>query len=283
MTEPMEQPTRELRWVGLVILSIASVQLGASVAKSLFGEVPPSGMVWLRLITSAIVLTIVTRPRWRGHSRSDWGAVLGLGLALAVMNWSIYQSFSRIPLGLAVTIEFLGPLGLAVVGSRRLRDFVWAVLAAVGVALLGFSPGPLDLVGVGFALLAGVGWASYIVMSSRVGRSSWRGVSGLAVSSLAATAVMTGPAIAEAGGVLWRPHVLAIGAAVGLLSSVIPYTLELIALRRIPTAVFGILMSLEPAMAALFGLLLLGEGLTAIEMVAMGCVVIASIGATRRT
>lgn len=265
----------------LVLGAILSVQLGAAIAKGLFGQVSPTGMVWLRLVTSTIIFLAVARPRLRGRSPQDWAGVAGYGISLGLMNWAIYQSFARIPLGLAVTIEFLGPLAVAVFGSRRLRDLVWALLAGLGVALLGLGPTELDLVGIAYALLAGAGWAGYILTGRVIGRQ-WEGVSGLAVGSTLAMVALTAPALLEGGaGRLWQPQVLAIGAAVGLLSSVIPYSLELTALRRMPARVFGILMSLEPAAAALAALILLGEVLNARELVAMACVVVASIGATR--
>lgn len=264
----------------LVLCSILSVQVGAAIAKGLFDEVGPSALVWLRLVTSTVVLLALIRPRVRGRTRQDWLAVIGYGASLALMNWAIYQSFARIPLGLAVTIEFLGPLAVAVLGSRTWRDLLWTGLAGLGVLLLGLGPSELDLSGVGFALLAAVGWAGYI-LTGRVVGGRWRGLDGLAVSSLLATVLVTGPALAADRGELWQPHVLLIGVAVGLLSSVIPYSLELVALRRMPPRVFGILMSIEPAVAALAALVLLREWLTPVELLAMGCVVAASAGAAR--
>lgn len=265
----------------LVLGAILSVQVGAAIAKGLFDQVSPTGMVWLRLVASTILFLAVARPRLRGRTPGDWAGVAGYGFSLGLMNWAIYQSFARIPLGLAVTIEFLGPLAVAVFGSRRLRDLVWALLAGLGVALLGFGPTELDPVGIAYALLAAAGWAGYILTGRVVGRR-WEGVSGLAVGSTLAMLALTAPALLETGAErLWQPHVLMIGAAVGLLSSVIPYSLELTALRRMPARVFGILMSLEPAAAAVAALILLGEVLSAREWVAMACVVIASIGATR--
>jgi inner membrane transporter RhtA len=266
--------------VWLVIGGILSVQFGAAIAKHLFGIIPPTAMVWLRLATSSIIFLLVARPRLRGRTGRDWAVALAFGVSLMTMNWAIYQSFARIPLGLAVTIEFLGPLGVAVAGSRRGRDLLWVLLAGVGVALLGFSPGPLDPVGVAFALLAGLGWACYILLSAQTGRR-WPGISGLAVASLVGGVALAGPAVAEAGARLLDPRVLLLGVTVGLLSSVIPYSLELIALRRIPPRTFGILMSLEPAAAALAALTLLGEVLSSAQWLAMACVVAASVGATR--
>jgi inner membrane transporter RhtA len=222
----------------------------------------------------------MVRPRLAGHSGRAWLIVLGFGVSLMIMNWSIYQSFARIPLGIAVTIEFLGPLAVAVVGSRRLIDLIWVVLAGGGVALLGLSRASLTFAGVGFALLAAVAWAGYILLSAQTGRR-WPGLTGLAIASVVGAIVLAPPAILEAGSRMLNPTVLALGVGVGLLSSVIPYSFELIALRRIPPRVFGILMSLEPAAAAIAGMLVLGEFLTLIQWLAMACVVIASIGATR--
>jgi inner membrane transporter RhtA len=271
---------RRIPAVWLVIGGIVSVQFGAAIAKNLFGVVPPTAMVWLRLVTSAVLFLIVARPRVRGRTRRDWLVALGFGVSLMTMNWAIYQSFARIPLGIAVTIEFLGPLAVAVIGSRRLSHLIWALLAAAGVALFGLSPASLTWAGVGFALLAGLGWACYILLSAQTGRH-WPGISGLAVASLVGAVLLAPPAVAEAGSTLLEPKVLLLGLTVGLLSSVIPYSFELTALRRIPPRVFGILMSLEPAAAALAAILLLAEFLAPLQWVAMACVVVASVGATR--
>ncbi|WP_407659342.1 EamA family transporter [Lipingzhangella rawalii] len=264
----------------LVLGSIASVQSGAAVAKILFEVLPPGAVVWLRLLTSMVLLVLVVRPAVRGHSRTDWLVVLGFGASLALMNWAIYQSFARIPLGIAVTIEFLGPLLIAVLGSRRRLDLVWVVLAGVGVTLLGWDNGELDPVGVAFALLAAAAWASYILLSAATGQR-FAGMSGLALASMVGAAGLAPVAVAEAGAALLDWRLVAVGLAVGVLSSVIPYTLELQALRRMPPRVFGILMSLQPAAAALAGMVLLGEFLTPWQWLAVGCVIAASAGATR--
>jgi inner membrane transporter RhtA len=266
--------------VWLVLSGIISVQVGAAIAKDLFDLVPPTAMVWLRLITSAVILLLLARPQWTGHSGRDWLIVLGFGVSLMTMNWAIYQSFARIPLGIAVTIEFLGPLTLAVTGSRRLVDLIWVAFAGIGVALLGLSRATLTLAGVGFALLAAVAWACYILLSAQAGRR-WPGISGIAIASVVGAIALAPPAILEAGSVMLDSTVLALGVAVGLLSSVIPYSFELIALRRIPPRVFSILMSLEPAAAAFAAMIVLGEFLSLVQWLAMACVVIASIGATR--
>jgi inner membrane transporter RhtA len=268
------------RAVWLVVIGIISVQAGAAIAKDLFGTISPTSMVFLRLVTSTVVLLAIARPSWRGRSRTDWLVVAGFGASLGLMNLAIYQSFARIPLGIAVTIEFIGPLTLAVLGSRRVRDLVWVGLAAIGVALLGFEPADLDPVGVAFALLAGVAWAAYILLSASTGQR-WPGFDGLAIASAFATLLLTAPAIVSGGTALLDPHVLLIGALVGVLSSVIPYSCELVALRSLAPSVFGILMSLEPAAAALAAIVVLHELLSPIQWLAVGCVVIASVGATR--
>ena len=279
----MTPPFSSVRFspVWLVLGGILSVQFGAGIAKDLFDEVTPTLMVWLRLVTSAVVLGLFARPVLRGRSRDDWLVALGFGLSLGVMNWAIYQSFARIPLGVAVTIEFVGPLTLAILGSRRALDLVWAALAGLGVVLLGFEPGSdLDLVGVAFALVAGGAWAAYILLSAQTGRR-WPGLDGLAVASVVATLLLAPFAVVSGGSGLLDLRILALGAAVGMLSSVIPYSLEITALRTIRPALFSVLMSLEPAAAALAGVVVLQEFLTPLQLLAMACVVVASVGATR--
>ena len=266
--------------IWLVLSSIASVQVGAAIAKNLFGTVSPTTLVGFRLLTSAVVLLLIVRRGVRGHSRRDWLIALAFGVCLVSMNWAIYQAYARIPLGIAVTIEFLGPLAVAVIGSKRLADLVWVGLAGLGVALLGLSPAQLNLAGVAFALLAGLLWAGYILLSRQTGRR-WPGISGLAVASLVGAVLIAPAAIVQAGDQLREPRILLLGLAIGLLSSVIPYSFELIALRRMPARVFGILMSLEPAAAALVAMIFLGEFLSPVQWLAIGCVVAASIGAAR--
>ena len=266
--------------VWLVLGSIATVQIGAAIAKHLFGLASPTGIVWLRLTSAAVVLLAWSRPRLRGRTRQDWLLVTGYAASLAGMNWCIYQAFSRIPVGLAVTIEFLGPLTVALVTSRGVREVVWALLGGTGVVLLGFSPNALSWAGVGFALLAGTGWAMYILVSPHLGRH-WDGIGGLAVAHGFGAVALAVPAILLNGTALANPTVIGLGVLVGLLSSVIPYSLELNALRTLPTRVFSVLMSLEPAFAALAAFLILGERLSLVDLLAMGCVVIASVGITR--
>jgi inner membrane transporter RhtA len=268
--------------VWLVLVGILSVQFGAGIAKSLFDEVAPTTIVWLRLATSAVILVAVARPVLRGRTRQDWYVVLAFGASLGIMNWAIYQAFARIPLGVAVTLEFVGPLTLAVLGSRRPRDLLWVALAGLGVAVLGLGGGggTVTLAGVLFALLAGAMWAAYILLSAQTGRR-WPGFSGLALASVVATVLLTPPAITTGGGDLLDPRILLLGAAVGLLSSVIPYSCELVALRSLRPSVFSVLMSLEPAAAALAGIVVLDEYLTGEQWLAMACIIVASVGATR--
>jgi inner membrane transporter RhtA len=268
--------------VWLVLIGILSVQFGAAVSKGLFVEIPPSGMVLLRLATSSLILLALARPRLGGRTAADWRPVLALGLALGAMNWAFYESFARIPLGVAVTIEFIGPLAVAAWGSRRPRDLAWVGLAALGIVLFGVGPTKVDALGFGLALVAGGCWALYIVSTAATGRR-WAGVDGLAVASTIATLAIAPVAVATSGGRLLEPRLLVLGALVGLLSSVIPYSLEMIALRTLPPRVFGILMSLEPAAAALVAAVFLQEWLTPLQLLAMACVVAASVGAARTT
>ncbi|MFT4110900.1 EamA family transporter [Propionicimonas sp.] len=284
MSGPADAPAKGLpRWlnpVWLVLGAIVSVQFGAAFAKSLFTLTAPTAVAWLRMAAAALIFWVFARPRLRGRTWPEWRVVIGYGVALATMNWSIYMSFSRIPIGLAVTIEFLGPLAVALVGSRRARDLVWVALAAVGVVLLGVFPSTVDWIGIGFALLAGAAWAAYIVLSGPTG-AAWEGVTGVSVGSLVGALVFLVPGLVTGGTSLWQPQVALLAVLVGVLSSVIPYGLEMVARRSIPASVFGILMSLEPAAAALAALLILGEQLSVVEIIAMACVIVASVGSTR--
>ena len=266
--------------VGLIVAGMVSVQFGAAFAITLFDELGGGGTVFLRILFAAAILLVAFRPRIRGRSRGDLRLVLAFGAVLGLMNWSFYESLERIPLGASVTIEFLGPLAVAVWKSRRPLDLLWVALAATGIVLIAdpFSGGGLDGFGVVLALIAGAFWGTYILLAARVGRV-WEQASGLAVSC-AVAAIITLPAgVAEGGMQLLSPELLAAGALVGLACSVIPYGLEMEALRRIPEGVFGVLMSLEPAIAALAGLIVLGQGLSAVDVVAIGLVVVASAGA----
>lgn len=269
---------------GLVMAAIASVQFGGALAVHLFARVGPGGAVLLRLASASVVLAAISRPRLRGVPLRRLPLAAAFGLVLAGMNFSFYASINRIPLGIAVSLEFVGPLAVAVAGSRRWIDLVWVVLAVTGILALTHVGGTrtVDPLGVAFALLAGCCWGAYILLSARVGRSFERGT-GLSLAMCFAALVMLPVGIAAAGTQLVSPGPLALGCAVGMLSSAIPYSFELEALRRIAPSVFGVFMSLEPAMAALAGLLVLGQGLSVRTLAGMALVISASIGASRRT
>ncbi len=265
-----------------VVAAIVSAQLGASLAKFLFASLGPLATVSLRSAFAALVLFMVWRPHIRGRPRADLVAALALGISLAALSLSFYSALERIPLGVAMTLEFAGPLGIALVASRRRMDILWAVLAVAGILVLSPIGGTVDPPGAGLALLGGAFWAAYILLSARIGRTI-PGGSGLAMAMIV-TAIVTLPfGVAASERVVANPWVLLSALAVAMLSSVIPFSLELEALRRMPVRVFGVLMSLEPAIAALVGLVILGEALGLREVVAIGLVVIASIGATRTT
>jgi inner membrane transporter RhtA len=264
-----------------VVAAVSSVQFGAAVAKSIFDQIGPGGAVFLRMLFAALVLMLVWRPRISGHPRRDVVLILLFGAALAGMNGTFYAALDRIPLGVAVTFEFVGPLAVAVFGSRRRLDLAWAGLAAAGIVLLSdFGTANLDGLGVALAVIAGGFWAAYILLSARVGQV-FPGGGGLALAMMVAVVPLAPFGIVDGGSDLLIVWVLATGFAVAMLSSAIPYTLELEALRRMPAGVFGVLMSLEPALAALAGFVVLGEDLVAREIAAILLVVAASAGAAR--
>ncbi|WP_369247387.1 DMT family transporter [Streptomyces sp. R41] len=267
--------------LGLVLAGGISVQFGGALAVTLMPRVGALGVVTLRLLVAAIVLLAVCRPKVRGHSRADWGTVVVFGVTMAAMNGLFYQAVARIPLGPAVTLEVLGPLALSVLASRRAVNLIWAGLALCGVFLLGgggFSS--LDPTGVAFALGAGAMWAAYIIFSARTGRR-FPQADGLALAMVVAAVAFLPLGIVESGSKLLVPTTVALGAAVAVLSSVLPYTLELLALRRLPASTFAILMSLEPAVAATAGFLVLDQALSATEALAIALVIAASMGAVR--
>ena len=291
------EPSRPgLAPVGLVLGSVCSVQIGAAIAKGLFEDLGPAGTVFLRTAFAALVLIAIWRP-WRALRRTarlspdpaERGSIpllFAFGFALAVMNLCFYEALSRIPLGVAVTLEFTGPLGVAIAGSRRALDVLWVTLAAAGILLLaplgrlfGESSGGVDPVGAGLALLAGAFWAAYILLSGRTGRA-YPGGTGLALAMGISTVLLLPVGVIDAGYALLDPVLLAAGFGVAMLSSAIPYSLEIEALRRLPTRVFGVLMSLEPAVGAAAGFVVLGEVLNARSIAAIALVVAASAGAS---
>lgn len=263
-----------------LLLSMLSVQGGAAFAKSLFPALGSAGTTAVRVTLAALLLLLVFRPNLRALTRNDWRAIVPYGAALGLMNLSFYFALERLPLGLAVTLEFVGPLRLSLFLSRRVTDVGWVLLAALGIVLIapvGESAGHLDLTGAGLALLAGAFWAAYIVTGGAVGRRV-PGTTGVVAGMLVAALVVLPFGAAQASVVLMRPGLLLAGLAVALLSSALPYSLEMIALRAIPPHIFGVLMSLEPAIAALSGWLLLHEALTSRQWLALLCVAAASAG-----
>nr|WP_309248440.1 EamA family transporter [Streptomyces sp. MNP-20] len=267
--------------VGLVLAGAVTVQFGSAVAALLFPRAGAFGTVALRVTFAAVLLLVVTRPRLRGHTRTDWAVAGAYGLALGGMNVLFYQAIDRIPLGAAVTLEVLGPLLLSVVAARRAASLLWAGLALTGVFLLGQGGfGRLDAVGVACALGAGAMWAAYIVFSARAGARFPR-LDALAIAMTVAMLVSLPLGIGAAGATLLEPGVLALGLVIAVMSSGIPYALELLALRRLPAATFAVLTSLSPALAALAGYLVLGQGLSPLQCAAVALVVAASVGAVR--
>jgi inner membrane transporter RhtA len=259
--------------------SIASVQVGATVARQLFPFLGPTATVFVRVGFGALILLAIARPGLRRLSAAQWREVVPFGLIIAGMNLCFYQSIARIPLGIAVTIEFLGPLAVAIAGSRKATDFVWAGMAAAGVAMLSLTGGSVTLLGVLFALGAAVGWATYIVLSQRVGRLV-AGPDGLALALTVGGLALAPFGIVGAGSRLLDPHNLGLGLVVAILSTAIPFSLEFAALRRLSRQLFGILMSLEPAMGAAAGFFFLGQRLSIRDLLAIALVSVASAGAT---
>jgi inner membrane transporter RhtA len=263
----------------MLLAAATSVQAGASVAKSLFPELGPPGVVFLRLVFGAVALWAIARPELRGRPWHELRLVVALGVVLVSMNVLFYESIARLPLGIAVTVEFLGPLAVAVLGSRRRLDFVWVLLAGGGVALLAEASGPgVHALGLLFAALAGVFWALYILLSVPIGRV-YPGASGLAPAMVLGALLIAPWGIVSAGDGLRDPQLIGAAAGVGLLSSALPWSLELEALRRLPTHVFGVVLSLEPAVAALTGFVLLHEHLLPRQWLGIALVVLASAGA----
>ncbi|MFI0815929.1 EamA family transporter [Streptomyces sp. NPDC021098] len=267
--------------VGLVLAGSVSVQFGSAVAALLFPRAGALGTVALRITIAAVLLLVITRPRLRGYTRADWAVGSGFGLALGGMNILFYQAIDRIPLGVTVTIEVLGPLLLSVVASRRAASLLWAGLALAGVYLLGRGGfDQLNASGVAFALSAGVMWAAYIVLNARAGARFPR-LDGLAIAMSVAALISLPLGIGASGSALLEPESLGLGLAIAVMSSGLPYTLELLALRRLPAATFAVLTSLAPALAAAAGYLVLDQGMSLTQCAAIAMVVAASAGAVR--
>jgi inner membrane transporter RhtA len=258
---------------------MASTQAGAAIAKTLFGDLGPAATAFLRVALAAVLLVVIWRPRFGGHSRADLAVAVAFGLVLCSMNLAFYEAIARIPLGIAVTIEFAGPLAVAIALSRRRLDVLWVVLAAAGILLLARGGGDVKTSGVLLALLAGVFWAAYILLSARAGRA-FPGGSGLAIAMVVGGTALIPVGVVGGGSELLDPGLLATAGGVAMLASAIPYSLELEALRRLPAQVFGIMMSLEPAIAALAGFVILGEDLRARDVGAIVLVAAASAGAS---
>jgi inner membrane transporter RhtA len=261
----------------MVLAAVVSVQCGAAAATTLFDEVGPGGAVFYRILFAAVLLLLIWRPHPLEGEREGLRLALAFGLVLAVMNLCFYEALDRIPLGIAVTLEFAGPLTVALLDSRRALDLVWVATAAVGVIMLTRPSGSADAAGVAFALAAGACWGIYIHLGVRVGRV-FPGGRGLALAMCFAALLLVIPGSLAGGADLLDLRIAAVGAAAGVLSSVIPYSLEIEALRRLAVGTFGVLMSMEPAVAALVGLVALDQGLAALDVVGIALVVVASAG-----
>jgi inner membrane transporter RhtA len=271
--------------IALAVAAMTTIQLGAALSEPMFDEIGAAGTVALRLALAALILWPLARPRLRGRSREDLAAAVALGACSGLLTLAFFEAIARIPLGVAVTIEFLGPLSVALAGSRRARDVGWVLAAGAGVALLTLGDGagePLDAAGVAFALVSAVCWAGYILLTKRVG-ARWPGFEGLSVSLVVAALLTLPVGVASAGAELVGPDVLLAGIGLALLIPLLPYVFELVALRRLPTALFGVIMSLEPAIAALLGFLILDQALASTGIVAIALVSVASAGATLST
>ncbi|MBE9062363.1 DMT family transporter [cf. Phormidesmis sp. LEGE 11477] len=267
--------------IGLLLLSILSVQFGSALAKSLFDDLGPWGVVFLRVAFSALILFAVGRPRFNATVRQNFTAILTYGIVLTTMNSLFYAAIDRIPLGIAISLEFTGPLGLSVLKSQRWLDSLWAVLALAGIVLLTPITGAaLDPLGMVFALAAGLCWAIYIVLAVKVG-SVLPGVEGLTWGLLVGTVMLLPIGVITTGSALLNPRLLGLGAGVALLSSMLPYSLEMVALRSLPIRVFGVMLSLEPMAGVVAGFLILGETLSARSLLACLLVSIAAGGAAQ--
>ena len=281
----MLTPSRKTAaWLPIVVLLIAmsSIQSGASLAKSLFPLVGAPGVTALRLALGTLILVAIFKP-WRLHfTREQRLPLLLYGLALGGMNYLFYLSIQRIPLGIAVALEFTGPLAVALFGSRRPVDFLWVALAVAGLWFLlplnQSAAAHLDLTGAGLAIGAGACWAVYIISGQRAGEE--HGPATVAMGSLIAAVIFVPIGVIQAGDALWHWSLLPLGLGIAILSTALPYSLEMIALTRLPTRTFGTLMSMEPALAALSGMIFLGETLTFGQTMALAAIITASVGST---
>jgi len=263
-----------------VLLAIISVQCGAAIAKTLFPAIGAAGTASIRIGISAIILLLAYRPNLKQITPDQWKIVIPYGLSLGAMNLIFYLGIERIPIGLAVTLEFVGPLLVAIIGSRRLIDYCWVLLAAIGIALIApWSNSNVDLLGVVFALLAGGFWAAYIVLGGKVSKIM-NGGQAVSTGMLFAAILILPFGFYENGLANLTPKFLGMGVALALLSSAIPFTLEMKALGQLPPRTFSILMSLEPAAASICAFIFLQEHLSFYEILAVVCVVIASVGST---
>ncbi len=267
--------------IACLLLAVLSIQASASLAKSLFSVMSPQGVTALRLGFSALILLAVFRPWRRRVPIGAWRHIIAYGVALGCMNMTFYLSIARIPLGIAVAIEFTGPLLVAALASRSIREYLWVVLAVLGVLLLlpiGDFSADLDMTGVGFGFCAGFFWALYIVFGKKAG--SIHGTDSAALGTVIAALIALPIGFFCEGTALFNPDILPAGLLVGLFSSALPYGLEMLSMTRLSTQTFGVLTSLEPAFGALSGLLFLGERLTLLQWIAIACVMAASVGAT---
>lgn len=267
--------------VGFLLIAILSIQFGSALAKSLFAELGPWGVVSLRVTFSALFLFTIWRPQLHLQVRQHLKLILAYGIVMALMNSAFYAAIDRVPLGIAISLEFTGPLGLAILKSQRWLDGLWGALAFLGIVLLTpISGASLDPIGMALALLAGVFWAFYIILAARLG-PALPGVEGLAWGLVVSTVLLLPLGVVHAGSTLLNPRLLALGAGVGILSTALPYACEIIALRSLPIKVFGVLLSLEPMAGVLAGFLILGETLSARSLIACLLVSVAAAGAAQ--
>ncbi|MGM8711817.1 threonine/homoserine exporter RhtA [Enterobacter hormaechei] len=276
-------PRKSSVWmpVAVILIAMMSIQSGASLAKSLFPLVGAPGVTALRIALGTLILVVVFKP-WRLRFKKEQRLpLLFYGLALGGMNYMFYLSIQTIPLGIAVALEFTGPLAVALFSSRRPVDFIWVVLAVLGLWFLlplGQSVSQIDLTGAALALGAGACWAVYILTGQRAGEE--HGPATVALGSLIAAVIFVPIGMAQATDSIWQWSILPVGLAVAILSTALPYSLEMIALTRLPTRIFGTLMSMEPALAAISGMIFLGETLTLVQTLALCSIIAASMGST---